>query len=121
MICNYCNKEAEWVSNEVIYGKRYGKSYMMWLCRPCEAWVGCHCNTEKPLGTLAKLELRNLRRKAKELFIEKKLSGKWGRNYAQKEKAYKWLRKTMKLSSDEAHFGMFDETRCRYIINTLKA
>lgn len=53
MICPYCKRPAKWVENKEIYGKNYGKSYMMWLCKPCDAYVGCHNNTKEPLGTLA--------------------------------------------------------------------
>lgn len=58
MLCPYCGKDAEWVSNEVIYGRRFGRSWMVYLCRPCDAYVGCHNNTRKPLGTMAKKSLR---------------------------------------------------------------
>lgn len=42
MKCPYCNKEAEWLANEAVYGKRYGRSYMVWVCKDCLAYVGCH-------------------------------------------------------------------------------
>jgi len=62
MDCPYCKKPAEWVSNEAVYGgRRYGKSYMIWLCVPCDARVGCHQNTKRPLGTMANKELREVR------------------------------------------------------------
>ena len=64
MICPYCKKEAEWVPNENVYGKRYGKSYMCYYCKPCDAYVGCHNNTKQPLGTMANKELRDWRIKA---------------------------------------------------------
>lgn len=61
MICPYCKKEAAWVSNEAVYGQRYGKSYMCYYCRGCDAYVGCHNNTRSPLGTMANKELREWR------------------------------------------------------------
>ena len=64
MICPYCKEQAEWVENKEIYGRNYGKSYMVWLCKKCNAYVGCHKNTKEPLGTLANKELRDLRIKA---------------------------------------------------------
>ncbi len=66
MTCPYCNQPARFVDNAEIYnGRRYGKSYMMWWCLPCDALVGTHQNDPKrPLGTMANKELRQWRRKA---------------------------------------------------------
>lgn len=64
MKCNYCGKEAEWVENKEVYGRNYGKSYMIWLCRDCDAYVGCHNNTKRTKGLLANKELREVRKKA---------------------------------------------------------
>jgi hypothetical protein len=65
MNCNHCGNPAEWVENKEVYGRNYGSSYMMWLCRPCDAYVGCHNNTQTPKGRfLAKRELRDARKRA---------------------------------------------------------
>lgn len=65
MDCNYCGKPAEWVENKEVYGRNYGDSYMIWLCRPCDAYVGCHKNTQEPKGQyLAKKDLRDARKRA---------------------------------------------------------
>lgn len=64
MICQYCNKPAIWTENKAIYGKNYGKSYMCYYCKPCNAYVGCHRNSRLALGTLANAELREYRKKA---------------------------------------------------------
>lgn len=64
MQCPYCFEEVPWVENSAIYGRRYGKSYMCYYCKPCDAYVGCHNNTKKPLGTMANKELREWRVKA---------------------------------------------------------
>ena len=69
MICPFCNKPARWVENKEIYnGKNYGKSYMAWWCKPCDAYVGCHNNTKKPLGTLADYKTRQYRKMAHAIF-----------------------------------------------------
>ena len=64
MLCPYCGKKAEFVDNKEIYGKRYGKSYMTYWCRECDARVGTHNNSKIPLGTMAKADLREARKKA---------------------------------------------------------
>ena len=63
MKCPYCGKDAKWCENKEIYGRNYGKSYMCYFCKPCDAYVGCHNNTERPLGIIANAELRALRKK----------------------------------------------------------
>ena len=61
MFCPYCNKEVPWVENKAKYGRNYGRSYMCYWCKDCDAYVGCHNNTKQPLGTMANKELRDWR------------------------------------------------------------
>lgn len=50
-ICPYCGCFAEFVDSSCVYnGKSYG---MIYLCRPCVAWVGVHKGTDNALGRLA--------------------------------------------------------------------
>ena len=63
MICPYCKNEAKWCENKEIYGKNYGNSFMCYYCKPCNAYVGCHQNTKKPLGTITNAEGREWRKK----------------------------------------------------------
>lgn len=67
-ICPYCDNESELVDSEVVYGKSYG---MMFLCSPCDAYVGCHKDSpnNRPLGTLANRSLRSLRKRLMLLLI----------------------------------------------------
>lgn len=64
LICPYCGRKAPWVPNELRYGKRYGKSYMCYWCKNCDAYVGCHNNTTQPLGTMANRDLTVWRQRA---------------------------------------------------------
>ena len=80
MKCNHCGQPAEWVENKEVYGKNYGSSYMIWLCRPCDAYVGCHQNTKQPKGRfLAKTDLREARMKAHAVIDPLWQSGKYSR------------------------------------------
>lgn len=108
MICQYCGNEAKWVENKEIYGRNYGKSFMAWLCKPCDAYVGCHNNTKKPLGTMADKETREWRKKAHLSF-----DPFW------KEKGY--TRKSIygKISDamgEETHIAESDVEKCKKII-----
>jgi len=108
MNCPYCKKEAEWVENKEIYGKNYGKSYMCYLCRDCNAYVGCHNNTICPLGTIANLELRELRKKAHQVF-----DILWKTDKFLRKEAYKLLSNEF---GEEIHIGKSDIERCKQII-----
>ena len=112
MICPYCNKEAEWVENKKIYGKNFGKSYMAWFCKECDAYVGCHNNTKRPLGTMANKELRTARIQAHEVINPLYENGKRSRNYV-----YKVLSDAF---GEVIHIGESDIQKCEEIIKTAK-
>lgn len=118
-ICPYCDKKAEWVENKEIYGKNYGKSYMIWLCRDCDAYVGCHKNSRKPLGRLADAKTRNARKLTKNLFIEKCLNGNWKCEKNLKVSAYHWLSSQLGITREQCHFGDFDIEMCRKVYRVL--
>ena len=113
VICPYCNEPAEWVENKEVYGKNYGKSYMIYFCRPCNAYVGCHQNTRQPLGSLANRELREWRKKAHAAFDPLWKTGKMTR-----KKAYRWLYdKTGKW----IHMGDSTIEDCKKVINAINS
>ena len=106
MICPYCNKEAGFVDNKIVYGKRYGNSYMMYVCLDCDARVGVHLNNpDRPLGTMANKELRKLRMECHNSFDKL-----WKSGYLKRKEAYKYLSELM--STDEAHIGQFNKDEC---------
>lgn len=109
MICPYCGNKAEWVSNDVIYGKRFGKSYMCYYCKPCDAYVGCHKNSHKALGTMANRELRKLRMEAHKAF-----DVLWKSGLMTRKEAYALL--STEFSGREMHIGESDEKTCKKII-----
>ena len=107
MICPFCNKKAIWCENKEIYGRNYGKSYMIYLCKPCDSYVGCHNNTKNPLGTMANRETREFRNKAHSVF------DKLWNNKKERKLAY------LKISNQlgyEVHIGCSNITQCEDII-----
>ena len=104
MICPNCKKEALWCENKEIYGRNYGNSYMMWLCKPCDMYVGCHQNTKRSLGIMADKETRELKKEVKRMYLSKyeKYGKKW---------MYRKLSEDLNITAQEAHFGMFDKER----------
>ncbi len=108
MICPYCKNEAEWVPNEVVYGKRYGKSWMCWWCQPCNAYVGCHNNTKEPLGTMANKGLRALRMKA-----HAHIDPLWKTGRISRARMYEALKE---MFGREIHIGSSDAELCTEIL-----
>lgn len=108
VICPYCGQRAELVDSAVIYGRSYGNIY---LCEPCDAYVGTHRRNNKPLGTLANKQLREWRKRAHRAFDPLWKSGKMTR-----DDAYKWLSRKMNLPPRKTHIGMFDIRQCKRVI-----
>lgn len=112
MNCPFCGKEAEWTENKAIYGRNYGRSVMCYLCRPCNAYVGCHQNTKKPLGTMANKELREWRVKA-----HSAIDPFWKSGRMKRREVYNFLRKKL---GKEVHIGGSDIETCRQIIKVME-
>lgn len=110
MNCPYCNNEALWCENKEIYGKNYGKSYMCYYCKPCDAYVGCHNNTKKALGTMANKELREWRVKAHEV-----VDPLWREAGLDRKEVYKLLKEKLGRT---IHIGEADIETCKMIINS---
>ena len=109
VICPYCNKRAEYTDSKVVYGgKSYGKIY---LCKDCNAYVGVHKGTDKPLGRLADKELRHWKKEAHAAF-----DPVWQSGQMKRAAAYKWLAEQMNLTINETHIGMFDVEQCKQVV-----
>jgi len=112
--CPYCGKPARWVENKEIYGRNYGKSYMCWLCKDCDAYVGCHQNTKEPLGTVANRELRKWRKEAHSVF-----DLLWKKYDYKRKESYILLQTMMGLSPKKAHIGKFNIEQCKKLIKKI--
>lgn len=109
VVCPYCNRLAEYVDSSEVYG---GRSYgMIYLCRSCNAYVGCHRGTSKPLGRLANAELRRWKNAAHNAFDPLWKSGQFSR-----DSAYKLLATRMGLPREQTHIGMFDVEQCKQVV-----
>ncbi|MGD9567560.1 MAG: DUF3268 family zinc-finger domain-containing protein [Sedimentibacter sp.] len=112
MFCPYCGQQAKYVDSKVVYGRSYG---MIYLCQPCDAYVGVHKGTNEPLGRLANKELRYWKMAAHEAF-----DPIWKTKKMKRNNAYKWLAEQLRLSPEETHIGMFDITMCKIVIEICK-
>ena len=112
VICAYCKEPPVLVDSKIIYGTSYGK---IWLCEKCNAYVGVHKGTEKPLGRLAKADLREAKKEAHLHFDKLWKSGKMKRS-----QAYQWLSDTLMIPSEFTHIGMFNKETCKKVIQLSK-
>ncbi|MCM1075773.1 MAG: DUF3268 family zinc-finger domain-containing protein [Bacteroides sp.] len=107
--CPYCGNPTKLVSSSEIYGQSYGgKCY---YCEPCQAWVGCHKNSDRALGRVANKQLRKLKHQAHEAF-----DPIWKDRGIPRGEAYKMLSLAFGLPIEQTHIGMFDEELCRKTI-----
>lgn len=113
-ICPYCKNPTEWVDSKVIYGRSYG---MMFLCAPCDAYVGCHNGGggRHSMGRLANKSLREAKKAAHSYFDKLWRSGGMSR-----KEAYAWLRLQMDIPAELCHIGMFDEKLCARVVALCK-
>lgn len=113
MNCPYCQKPVGFIkTSESVYRKDYGPLY---ICRPCEAWVGCHPGTDKPLGRLADKDLRIWKRNAHAAF-----DPIWREGKCTRKNAYLWLSGQLGISVNECHIGMFDTETCKRVVEICK-
>ena len=107
--CPYCGGKTELIdSAEVYHGVSYGKMY---ICRPCNAYVGCYKNTDHALGRLANAELR----KSKHIAYHY-LDQIWKRRLLNRSGTYKMLSEAMGIPKEYTHIGMFDNEQCKQAI-----
>lgn len=108
--CPYCGKPSDLLNGAEVYPHRPDLAdRKFWVCKPCDARVGCHGKGIRPLGTLANAELRGLRRNAHRVF-----DMLWA-NREHRLKLYEQARKDLGLE-DDLHIGEADEELCRRVI-----
>jgi len=103
-ICPYCAEPSVFVDSKRIYGVSHG---MIYLCIPCNAYVGVHKNSKKALGRLADKELRSWKMKA-----HKNFDKLWRSKKMSRKVAYKWFSEKMGIDPEFAHIGMLDVDQC---------
>lgn len=113
VICPYCRAESFLVSGKEIYPRRkdlYKKSF--YQCKPCDAYVGCHTGTDKPLGRLANRELRKAKIEA-----HASIDPIWKSGQLHRSKVYKILAKLLEIPPTSCHIGMFDVDMCKKVVS----
>lgn len=109
--CPYCGGQVVFTDSAEIYGKSFG---MIYLCRPCNAYVGVRKGTDRALGRLADSELRHWKKAAHAAFDP--LWQMSDNKQVARGNAYKWLAEQMQLPSSDAHIGMMDVEQCKRVV-----
>lgn len=110
--CDYCGELAVLRSGSDIYPHRPDlRRVKVWECGPCDARVGCHPGTTRPLGRLANAELRAAKQRAHRAF-----DPIWKGGHASRGKAYRWLAFALGIDSKKCHIGMFDVETCNRVV-----
>jgi hypothetical protein len=112
LTCGYCGTPAKRVDSKVIYKTRsYGPAWICGNYPRCDAYVGCHPGTNKPLGRLANGELREWKMAAHKAF-----DPLWKELGMGRKDAYKWLALELEIKHKECHIGSFTIEQCRLTI-----
>jgi hypothetical protein len=124
-ICPYCGAPARLVDDVEIYKvQTYGRK--MWLCAPCDAYVGIHKDSSNhaPLGRLAKKPLRLRKIEAHRLLDALWRAAMqhrgWSKGHARRT-AYRWLANRMGIGHQRCHIGYFDEAQTELCITICAA
>lgn len=115
-ICRHCGGAVRLVSASKVYGPaaaaRLGiDRQSFYQCQNCNARVGCHPGSMRPLGNLANEALRMKRMETHHVF-----DSFWKERGMSRTQAYKWMAKKMRLSEELAHIGGFEMDRCQKLI-----
>lgn len=115
--CDYCGRGTELVGGDVIYPHRKDLARLkFYRCAPCDAYVGTHKGTVKPLGRVANATLRTLKQQAHVAF-----DPMWRDSKMSRSEAYIWLASKLGIPRKKCHIGMFDEATCERVIEVCNA
>lgn len=100
---------------------------MIYICKPCNAYVGVHKDTDKALGRLANRELRNAKIEAHLYFDKIAKTGMINKiwkvfipNISNRNKAYRWLSLQTGIPEEYCHIGMMDLKQCLSVVDICK-
>ena len=106
-ICRYCGGVVHLVSAADVYGmaaaKRLGiEQEKFYQCQNCNARIGCHKGTTRPLGNLANETLRMKRKETHQIF-----DSFWREHGMTRTQGYHWMaKKTAPIRAARPHRGL---------------
>lgn len=113
--CPYCGKFARKISGRILYPYRRDlRQLEFYRCDPCDAHVGTHKNSGKPLGKLANAELRRAK-----MLAHKAFDPIWQEGKLSRPAAYGWLANKMHITRYKCHIGMFNLEQCEQVLSVV--
>lgn len=90
---------------------------MVYICKPCAAWVGVHTGTDKAKGRLANREFRSWKIEAHAAFdpIWKFKLGQGEPKNLVRNKTYYWLADELHLARSQTHIAFLDVELCKKV------
>lgn len=116
VICPYCKHGAELTTGAEQYPDQpHLAANKVWVCRFCDARVGCRDDTDIPLGSLADGKLRAARQAGHDAFDRLwremwRLSG--GNEVEARLTTYGWLAEQLGVLPADCRFAMFGYEQC---------
>lgn len=116
-ICRYCGGVIRCVPGQKVYGDAAASRLKLWnewfyQCQNCNARVGCHKGSKRPLGNVANEVLRLKRMETHQVF-----DACWKHHRMTRTAAYKWLSGKMGLPEEKTHIGGFEMDQCQQVID----
>lgn len=115
-ICRYCGGVIRLIPAEQVYGisaARLGQAgEKLYQCQNCNARVGCHKGTTRPLGNVANEALRLKRIETHHIF-----DAYWKSQKMTRTGAYRWLSQRMRIPAKQTHIGGFEMDQCQEVIS----
>lgn len=105
MNCDVCGSNDCELIDRSRPGHNHGTWPWAWMCNSCGASVGCHPDTDIPLGFMASGEVRKLRRVAHSCFDDI-----WRAGFMSRERAKEWMRESLNLKV-EFHISQIKYTQ----------
>lgn len=117
-VCDVCGAPVIFTNNAQIYHTPHGDWPYIYLCTnaDCQALVGCHLGTDRPMGLMACSATRRARREAHAAF-----DPLWRDGHMTRPEAYQWLAAQMQLTTDDCHIGLFGVEQCNLVIQLATA
>lgn len=112
-VCPYCIEDTVLASSTEVYNRDYG---LIYICRPCNAYVGVHRGTELSKGSVANAELRALRKEAHRHFDPVWRDDLLESKHKPRMAAYVWLANKLGIKKSVCHIGMMDIDQCNRVI-----
>lgn len=115
--CPFCSEKPVLKPTAAVYGKHYGcPGAKMWVCDPCGARVGCHGDSDKPLGNLADAATRAARMAAHAAF-----DPLWKGTDMKRSAAYLWLSERLGMDPKDCHISQMGVEGCQRVVEACEA